>query len=52
MSEQYRYPQMTLFCKVDSPTYFIRGMASFLKLYFFCYNFSENEIYFFYILSP
>ncbi|CAI9606324.1 unnamed protein product, partial [Staurois parvus] len=29
---------MTPFCKVDSPTYFIRGMASFLKLYFFCHN--------------
>ncbi|CAI9534974.1 unnamed protein product, partial [Staurois parvus] len=44
---------MTPFCKVDSPTYFIRGMASFLKLYFFCHNFSENEkIFFFYILSP
>ncbi|CAI9545503.1 unnamed protein product, partial [Staurois parvus] len=27
---------MTPFCRVDSPTYFIRGMASFLKLYFFC----------------
>ncbi|CAI9606722.1 unnamed protein product, partial [Staurois parvus] len=39
---------MTPFCKVDSPTYFIRGMASFLKLYFFfCHNFSENEKYFF-----
>ncbi|CAI9548495.1 unnamed protein product [Staurois parvus] len=46
MSEQYRYPQMTPFCRVDSPTYFIRGMASFFKLYFFlyffCHNFSEN----------
>ncbi|CAI9581893.1 unnamed protein product, partial [Staurois parvus] len=38
---------MTPFCSVDSPTYFIRGMASFLKLYFFCHNFSENEKYFF-----
>ncbi|CAI9609463.1 unnamed protein product [Staurois parvus] len=26
---------MTPFCKVDSPTYFIRGMASFLKFLFF-----------------
>ncbi|CAI9550373.1 unnamed protein product, partial [Staurois parvus] len=43
---------MTPFCKVDSPTYFIRRMASFLKLYFFCHNFSENEKYFFYIRSP
>ncbi|CAI9578759.1 unnamed protein product, partial [Staurois parvus] len=42
---------MTPFCKVDSPMYFIRGMASFLKLYFFC-HFLENEKYFFYILSP
>ncbi|CAI9550301.1 unnamed protein product, partial [Staurois parvus] len=38
---------MTPFCKVDRPTYFIRGMASFLKLYF-CHNFSENEKYFFF----
>ncbi|CAI9583357.1 unnamed protein product, partial [Staurois parvus] len=37
---------MTPFCKVDSPTYFIRGMASFLKLCFFCHNFLENEINF------
>ncbi|CAI9618996.1 unnamed protein product, partial [Staurois parvus] len=44
---------MTPFCKVDSPTYFIRGMASCLKSYFFCHNFLENEKYFFfYILSP
>ncbi|CAI9609169.1 unnamed protein product, partial [Staurois parvus] len=43
---------MTPFCKVDSPTYFIRGMASFLKLYFFFHNFLENENIFFYILSP
>ncbi|CAI9599299.1 unnamed protein product, partial [Staurois parvus] len=33
---------MTAFCKADSPTYFIRAMARFLKLYFFCHNFSEN----------
>ncbi|CAI9574363.1 unnamed protein product, partial [Staurois parvus] len=26
---------MTPFCRVDSRTYFIRGMARFLKLYFF-----------------
>ncbi|CAI9579576.1 unnamed protein product, partial [Staurois parvus] len=38
---------MTPFCRVDSPTYFIRGMASFLKLYFFRHNFSENEYFFF-----
>ncbi|CAI9606187.1 unnamed protein product, partial [Staurois parvus] len=37
---------MTPFCRVDSPTYFIRGMANFLKLYFFCHNFLENEKYF------
>ncbi|CAI9537904.1 unnamed protein product, partial [Staurois parvus] len=37
---------MTPFCKVDSLTYFIRGMASFLKLYFFVI-FSENEENFF-----
>ncbi|CAI9566793.1 unnamed protein product, partial [Staurois parvus] len=50
MSGQYRYPpnvrtvqispkcqNMTPFCRVDSPTYFIRGMASFFKLYFFCH---------------
>ncbi|CAI9586312.1 unnamed protein product, partial [Staurois parvus] len=51
MSKQYRYPQMTPFCRVDSPTYFITGMASFLKLYFFLYFFG-NEKFFFYILSP
>ncbi|CAI9545948.1 unnamed protein product, partial [Staurois parvus] len=38
---------MTPFCKVDSPTYFIRGMASFFK-YFFCHNFLENEKNFFF----
>ncbi|CAI9549192.1 unnamed protein product, partial [Staurois parvus] len=38
---------MTPFCKVDSPTYFIRGMASFLKMYFFS-EFSENEKIFFF----
>ncbi|CAI9622016.1 unnamed protein product, partial [Staurois parvus] len=38
---------MTPFCKVDSPTYFIRGMASFFEVVFFCHNFSENEKYFF-----
>ncbi|CAI9532884.1 unnamed protein product, partial [Staurois parvus] len=44
---------MTPFCRVDSPTYFIRGMASFLKLFFFVIIFRENEkIFFFYILSP
>ncbi|CAI9609192.1 unnamed protein product, partial [Staurois parvus] len=43
---------MTPFCKIDSLTYFIRGMASFLKLYFFVIIFSENEKYFFCILSP
>ncbi|CAI9605789.1 unnamed protein product, partial [Staurois parvus] len=44
---------MTTFCKVDSPTYFIRGMASFFEVVFSCHNFSENEKYFFfYILSP
>ncbi|CAI9601143.1 unnamed protein product, partial [Staurois parvus] len=32
---------MTPFCKVDSLTYFIRGIVSFLK--FFCHNFLENE---------
>ncbi|CAI9573618.1 unnamed protein product, partial [Staurois parvus] len=44
---------MTPFCRVDSPMYFIRGMASFLKLYFFCHNFfGKLKIFFFYILSP
>ncbi|CAI9616098.1 unnamed protein product, partial [Staurois parvus] len=38
---------MTPFSKVDSPTYFIRGMASFLKLSVFCHNFLENEEIFF-----
>ncbi|CAI9540455.1 unnamed protein product [Staurois parvus] len=35
MSEQYRYPQMTPFCRVDSPAYFRRGMASFFEVVFF-----------------
>ncbi|CAI9590121.1 unnamed protein product, partial [Staurois parvus] len=39
---------MTPFCRVDSLMYFIRGMASFLKLYFFFHNFSENEKNFFF----
>ncbi|CAI9604105.1 unnamed protein product, partial [Staurois parvus] len=39
---------MTPFCKVDSLTYFIRGMASFFNLYFFGHNFSENEKNFFF----
>ncbi|CAI9622239.1 unnamed protein product, partial [Staurois parvus] len=44
---------MTPFCKADSPMYFITGMASFLKLSFFCHNFSEmKNIFFLYILSP
>ncbi|CAI9624087.1 unnamed protein product, partial [Staurois parvus] len=47
MSEQYRYPQMTPFCRVDSPTYFIRGMASFLKLYFFVIIFRKMINFFF-----
>ncbi|CAI9621249.1 unnamed protein product, partial [Staurois parvus] len=38
---------MTPFCRVDSPAYFIRGMASFSKLYLFCHNFLENEKFFF-----
>ncbi|CAI9534597.1 unnamed protein product, partial [Staurois parvus] len=38
---------MTPFCRVDSPTYFIRGMASFLKLYFFVIIFRKNDKYFF-----
>ncbi|CAI9617089.1 unnamed protein product, partial [Staurois parvus] len=43
---------MTPFCRVDSPTYFIRGMASFLKLYFFVIIFQKMKNIFFYILSP
>ncbi|CAI9587517.1 unnamed protein product, partial [Staurois parvus] len=39
---------MTPFCRVDSPKYFKRGMVSFLKLYFFCHNCSENEKIFFF----
>ncbi|CAI9622278.1 unnamed protein product, partial [Staurois parvus] len=38
---------MTPFCKVDSLTYFITGMASFLKLKFFCHNFSDMKNIFF-----
>ncbi|CAI9610034.1 unnamed protein product, partial [Staurois parvus] len=51
---------MTPFCKVDSTTYIIRVMVSFLKLYFFFYFFvilfqkMKKIIFtiFFYILSP
>ncbi|CAI9558618.1 unnamed protein product, partial [Staurois parvus] len=46
MSEQYRYPQMTTVCKVDSPTYFIRGMASFFKLFFFVVIFRKIKKFF------
>ncbi|CAI9598207.1 unnamed protein product, partial [Staurois parvus] len=42
---------MTTFCKVDSLTYFIRGLASFLKLYFVILLRKINK-FFFYILSP
>ncbi|CAI9589764.1 unnamed protein product, partial [Staurois parvus] len=42
---------MTPFCRVDSPTYFIRGMASFLK-FFFVIIFRKMKNIFFYILSP
>ncbi|CAI9557915.1 unnamed protein product, partial [Staurois parvus] len=38
---------MTPFCKVDSPTYFIRGMASFWKLYFFWQFFGKLKIFVF-----
>ncbi|CAI9533658.1 unnamed protein product, partial [Staurois parvus] len=43
---------MTPFCRVDSPTYFIRGMACFLKLYFFVRIFRKMKNIFFYIPSP
>ncbi|CAI9587540.1 unnamed protein product [Staurois parvus] len=39
MSEQYRYHQMIPFCRVDSLTYFIRGMASFFEVVFFLSEF-------------
>ncbi|CAI9571662.1 unnamed protein product, partial [Staurois parvus] len=38
---------MTPFCRVDSPTYFIRGMVSFLKLYFFVIIFRKMKNIFF-----
>ncbi|CAI9558545.1 unnamed protein product, partial [Staurois parvus] len=38
---------MTTFCKVYSPTYFIRGMVSFLKLYFFVIIFRKMKNIFF-----
>ncbi|CAI9597416.1 unnamed protein product, partial [Staurois parvus] len=34
---------MTPFCRLDSLTYIIRGMASFLKLYFFFHNFLKMK---------
>ncbi|CAI9549143.1 unnamed protein product, partial [Staurois parvus] len=47
---------MTPFCRVDSPTYFIRGMASFFEVVFFCCNFLLQFFgkcrILFYILSP
>ncbi|CAI9587756.1 unnamed protein product, partial [Staurois parvus] len=42
---------MTPFCRVDSPTYFIRGMASFLKLYFFCHFSKMKNIFFLHIVT-
>ncbi|CAI9601821.1 unnamed protein product, partial [Staurois parvus] len=39
---------MTPFCRVDSPTYFIRCMASFLKLYFFVIIFPKMKNIFFF----
>ncbi|CAI9537263.1 unnamed protein product, partial [Staurois parvus] len=38
---------MTPFCRADSPPYFIRGMASFLKLYFFVIIFRKMKNIFF-----
>ncbi|CAI9602048.1 unnamed protein product, partial [Staurois parvus] len=38
---------MTPFCRVDSRTYFIRGMASFFKLYFFVIIFWKMKNIFF-----
>ncbi|CAI9575104.1 unnamed protein product, partial [Staurois parvus] len=38
---------MTTFCRVDSPMYFIRGMASFLMLYFFVIIFRKMKNIFF-----
>ncbi|CAI9565444.1 unnamed protein product, partial [Staurois parvus] len=43
---------MTPFCRVDSPTYFIRGMASFFKLYFFGIIFRKmKNIFFLHIVT-
>ncbi|CAI9567063.1 unnamed protein product, partial [Staurois parvus] len=39
---------MTPFCRVDSPMYFIRGMVSFLKLYFYVIIFRKMKKYFFF----
>ncbi|CAI9548889.1 unnamed protein product, partial [Staurois parvus] len=39
---------MTPFCKVDSPTYFIRGMASFCEVVIFLSYFFGNEENFFF----
>ncbi|CAI9554800.1 unnamed protein product, partial [Staurois parvus] len=42
---------MTPFCRVDSPKYFIRGMASFFEVViFFVINFWKMKKIFFYIL--
>ncbi|CAI9548116.1 unnamed protein product, partial [Staurois parvus] len=42
---------MTPFCKADSSTYFIRGMASFFEVFLSSF-FGNEEYFFFYILSP
>ncbi|CAI9608668.1 unnamed protein product, partial [Staurois parvus] len=45
MSEQYRHPPNDPF--LQSRQSDVLHKRHFLKLYFFCHNFSENEKYFF-----
>ncbi|CAI9598783.1 unnamed protein product, partial [Staurois parvus] len=47
MSEQYRYPPNDPFLQSRQSNVFHKRNASFLKLYFFCHNFSEMKNIFF-----
>ncbi|CAI9578796.1 unnamed protein product [Staurois parvus] len=42
MSEQYRYPPNYPFLQSRQSSVFHKKHGAFLKLYFFCHNFSEN----------
>ncbi|CAI9568223.1 unnamed protein product, partial [Staurois parvus] len=48
MSEQYRYPPNDSFLQSRQSDVLHKRHGKFLKLYFFCHNFSKNEKYFFF----